>query len=262
MSTKYLGEEFDIHGGGMDLKFPHHECEIAQNHACHGKHAVRYWMHGNMLTLNGKRMSKSTGNTILPGELFSGDNTILSKGFHPTVVRFFMLQAHYGSVLDFSNDALIAAEKGFFRLSEALEKLDKLAPSPTGNDFDVNEWRNNCYAAMNDDFNSPVLIAQLFEAVKAINSISDGKQNISPDSLELLKSTLKAFVYDVLGLQSISGITTNDKLDAAMEVLLSLRNRARNDKNWLLSDQIRDKLAEKGIILKDGKDGTSYSLIN
>ena len=144
MSTKYLGEAFDIHGGGMDLKFLHHECEIAQNHACNGKHAVNYWLHGNMLTLNGKRMSKSTGNTILPGELFSGENDLLVKGFHPSVVRFFMMQAHYRSVLDFSNDALIASEKGFYRLMDALKKLENISAGKTSGDFNVAKWRANC----------------------------------------------------------------------------------------------------------------------
>lgn len=259
MSTKYLGEEFDIHGGGMDLKFPHHECEIAQNHAHNGKHAVKYWLHGNMLTLNGKRMSKSTGNTILPGELFSGDNTILEKAFHPTVVRFFMLQAHYRSVLDFSNDALIAAEKGFFRLMDSIKKISSLKAGSSST-IDVAEWRQRCYDAMNDDFNSPVLIAQLFEAVKYINALADGKAEISINDLSLLQKTMYSFIFDVLGLQEIEAAGSN-KLDAAMQLLIDLRNRARNDKKWALSDKIRDQLAENGIILKDGKDGTTYTLV-
>lgn len=258
MSTKYLGEEFDIHGGGMDLKFPHHECEIAQNHASHGKHAVKYWLHGNMLTLNGKRMSKSTGNTILPGELFSGENDILSKGFHPSVVRFFMMQAHYTSVLDFSNDALVAAEKGFIKLMDALEKLKNLPVSATSG-FAVEAWKKQCYAAMNDDFNTPILIAHLFDAVKNINAIADGKQTISVAHLALLTKTMHDMIFDVLALQEIIAAQDNNKLNAAMQVLIEMRNQARNDKNWALSDQIRDRLAAAEIILKDGKDGTTYS---
>ncbi len=260
MSTKYLGDAFDIHGGGMDLKFPHHECEIAQNHASNGKHAVTYWLHGNMLTLNGKRMSKSTGNTILPGELFSGENELLAKGFNPSVVRFFMMQAHYRSVLDFSNDALIASEKGFVRLMDALKKLPQLAATATGGDFNVAEWRANCFAAMNDDFNSPILIAHLFDAVKAINAAADGSLNFTQTDLEILTQTMHGFVFDVLGLQQTNDAQSTDKLDAAMQVLITLRNRARTDKNWSLSDQIRDELAANGIVLKDGKDGTSYSV--
>lgn len=262
MSTKYLGEEFDIHGGGMDLKFPHHECEIAQNTAANGKRAVNYWLHGNMLTLNGKRMSKSTGNTILPGELFSGDNDILSKAFHPSVVRFFMMQAHYRSVLDFSNDALLAAEKGFFRLMDALNKLEQLPSSSETTGLDIADWQKKCYAAMNDDFNSPILIAQLFEAVKFINSVADGKASISEADLKNLRETMHAFVFDVLGLTQVTESQSSDKLDSAMQVLIDLRMRARNDKNWALSDKIRDDLAATGIVLKDGKDGTTYSVEN
>lgn len=259
MSTKYLGEEFDIHGGGMDLKFPHHECEIAQNHATHGTHAVKYWLHGNMLTLNGKRMSKSTGNTILPAELFSGNNAVLSKAFSPSVVRFFMMQAHYTSVLDFSNDALIAAEKGYNRLMDAMSKLSGLPTSPATSGLDVAQWKNDCYAAMNDDFNSPILIAQLFETVKFINSVADGKATVSAVDLGIMTTTMHAFVFDVLGLTQASEAQGTDKLDAAMKILIDLRLRARNDKNWALSDKIRDELAANGIVLKDGKDGTTYN---
>src|SRR5690606_5894326 len=178
MSTKYLGEQFDIHGGGMDLKFPHHECEIAQNKATNKNSKVNYWIHGNMLTLNGARMSKSTGNTLLPHELFTGNTDKLDKGFAPSVVRFFMMQAHYGSQLDFSNDALLAAEKGYYRLMEALKKIDGLKVSETSS-FDVATWKQNCYKAMNDDFNSPILISHLFEAAKFINSIAEDKATIS-----------------------------------------------------------------------------------
>lgn len=259
MSTKYLGTQFDIHGGGMDLKFPHHECEIAQNHAAHGHHAVNYWMHANMLTLNGRRMSKSTGNTLLPGELFSGNNAVLSKAFLPSVVRFFMLQAHYRSVLDFSNDALLASEKGFFRLMEAIKKLAAIQPGNTG-DWNVRDWQKSCYAAMDEDFNSPILIAQLFEAVRIINSVADEKMTLDVAQLELLKTTMHAFVFDVLGLEDIQEGANLNQLDQVMDVVIKIRNHARADKNWALSDTLRDELAAAGIVLKDGKDGTSYML--
>lgn len=260
MSTKYLGEEFDIHGGGMDLKFPHHECEIAQAQACNHVAPVRYWMHGNMLTMNGKKMSKSTGNNILPEEIFSGNNANISKAFAPSVARFFMMQAHYRSVLDFSNDAMLAAEKGYSRLMEAMNLLPELKASE-GSSVDPERWREDCYVAMSDDFNTPILIAHLFEAVKWINLIKEGKETISASDKELLEETMKVFVYDVLGLENaMSGSDNSEKLDAVVEVLIGLREQARADKNWALSDQIRDDLAAQGIQLKDGKDGTSYSL--
>lgn len=259
MSSKYLGEEFDIHGGGMDLKFPHHECEIAQNKASSGKHAVKYWLHANMLTLNGKRMSKSTGNTILPEEMFSGNNEILEKAFHPIVVRFFMMQAHYRSILDFSNKALKASEKGYQRLSEAIKTLAELKPGVETVGMDVTVWKSKCYDAMNDDFNTPILIGHLFDAVKYINALADGKAEVSESSLIVLKETMNAFFYDVLGLQIVDA-GQSDKLDVVMQMLIDMRMAARNDKNWALSDQIRDELAGKGIILKDGKEGTTYTI--
>lgn len=262
MSSKYLGEEFDIHGGGMDLKFPHHECEIAQGEAATGKNPVHYWMHANMLTLNGKKMAKSTGNNILPTELFSGENKNLEKGFSPTVARFFMLQAHYRSILDFSNEALLASEKGFQRLMDAYHLLEDLKTSGTSS-FQVLEWKQKCYNAMNDDFNSPILIAQLFEAVKNINSIKEGKATITQDDLQILKDTMKAFMFDVLGLVDITeaGSDDNDqKLSGAIELLIKLRAEARANKDFATSDKIRDELQDLGIQLKDGKEGTSFSL--
>lgn len=258
MSTKYLGERFDIHGGGMDLKFPHHECEIAQNTARNGAKSVQYWLHTNMLTLNGKRMSKSTGNTVLPGELITGNNELLVKAFHPIVVRFFMMQAHYRSVLDFSNEALLASEKGYQRLAGAMKTLSGIKPSSETNGMDVTLWKSKCYDAMNDDFNTPILIAHMFDAVKFINAVADGKAEVSESDLLTLKESMNGFFYDVLGLVEVSD-GQDDKLDAAMQTLIQLRMEARNDKNWALSDQIRDTLAEKGIVLKDGKDGTTYS---
>jgi cysteinyl-tRNA synthetase len=259
MSTKYLGEQFDIHGGGMDLKFPHHECEIAQNKASNGQDAVRYWMHGNMLTLNGQRMSKSTGNTLLPGELFSGDTDKLEKGFAPTIARFFMMQAHYGSQLDFSSDALMAAEKGYLRLMDAIRNMDKLEAGGQGA-FDVISWRKDCYAAMNDDFNTPILVSQLFEAVKFINGAQGKPSGLDEENLTLLKNTMNAFVFDVLGLEDIGVEQGNDKLDDVMNMLIEMRAKARADKDWALSDALRDKLAAIGIQLKDGKDGTGYTI--
>lgn len=260
MSTKYLGKQFDIHGGGMDLKFPHHECEIAQNEACTGNKPVNYWMHANMLTLNGKKMAKSTGNNILPEELFSGQNDILSKAFSPAVVRFFILQAHYRSILDFSDDAILASEKGFNRLMEAIHTLDELPLSDTSS-IEVNEWRQKCYDAMNDDFNSPILIAHLFEAVKNINTIKEGKASITKADLETLKNTLHEFAFDVLGLsQQTEQQNNNEKLENVVDLLINMRNEARANKNFSLSDEIRDKLLAIGIQLKDGKEGTTFQL--
>lgn len=260
MSTKYLGEKFDIHGGGMDLKFPHHECEIAQGKACNDIAPVNYWMHANMLTMNSQRMSKSTGNYILPMQLVTGENDFFEKPFHPSIVRFCFLQAHYRSVLDISNDAMIASEKGFIRLMEAVKVLNNITPdNGKQSEFNLQEWKNKCYDALNDDFNSPILIAHLFEAVKYIFALNDGKETISSEDLEDLKSTLNAFIYDVLGLQNIEE-NNNEKLDQTLKVLIELRNQARKSKNFDLSDQIRDKLLAEGIELKDGRDGTTYVL--
>lgn len=260
MSTKYLGDKFDIHGGGMDLKFPHHECEIAQGKACNDIEPVNYWMHANMLTMNSQRMSKSTGNYILPKQLVSGENDFFEKPFHPTIVRFCFLQAHYRSVLDISNDAMIASEKGFVRLMEAIKVLKSITPKDQKESgFNLQDWKTKAYDALNDDFNSPVLIAHLFEAVKFIFALKDEKETISSADLEDLKSTLHAFVFDVLGLQAIEE-NNNEKLDQTLQVLIELRNQARKSKNFDLSDQIRDKLLAEGIELKDGRDGTSYVL--
>lgn len=259
MSNKYLGKQFDIHGGGMDLKFPHHECEIAQSKACFGENPVNYWMHSNMLILNGQKMAKSTGNYILPNEIFTGENTILTKAFHPSVVRFFMLQAHYRSVLDFSSDALAASEKGFFKLMEAVNSLSSIKTGKTST-IDIKTWETSCYNAMNDDFNSPILIAQLFEAVRFINLLKLETETLNQEDLEQFKKVLNAFIFDVLGLENIIKTDTSSQLEGAVEILIKLRNEARISKNWALSDQIRDELLEKGIQLKDGKEGTSFSI--
>ncbi len=260
MSTKYLGERFDIHGGGMDLKFPHHECEVAQGKACNGVAPVNYWMHANMLTMNGQRMSKSTGNYILPMELVSGSNAFFEKPFHPTIVRFNFMQAHYRSVLDISNEAMVASEKGFQRLMEAMKVLFNTDfPAAQVSSFDVKAWKEKCYTALTDDFNSPILIAHLFEAVNFIFKLKDGKETITENDLQELKTLMNDFVFDVLGLQNIEE-NNNEKLDQTLQVLIDLRNQARKSKNFDLSDQIRDRLLAEGIELKDGREGTSYSI--
>ncbi len=256
MSTKYLGEQFDIHGGGMDLKFPHHECEIAQGKAATGLKPVRYWMHANMLTLNGKKMSKSTGNTLLPAELFSGENDLLEKAYDPIVVRFFMMQAHYRSTLDFSSDALNASEKGFFRLMEGL-KLAQEMPVSSVSSVNVNELISQFYGAMNDDFNSPILIAHLFDAVKIVHAVLSKNETITQNDKELLLKELNAFIFDVLGLKELT--SEGDKsLEIVMELVLQMRQNARETKDWTTSDAIRDKLAEAGIVVKDGKEGATW----
>lgn len=260
MSTKYLGETFDIHGGGMDLKFPHHECEIAQAKGATGSQPVKYWLHANMLTMNGQRMSKSTGNYILPMQLLSGENDFFEKPFAPSVVRFCFLQAHYRSVLDISNDAMLASEKGLNRLMDGFKNLDLIQASSQST-FDVNEWLTNCYAAMDDDFNTPIMISHLFEAVRIINAAKDGTEKLTADDIQTLKTSIRAFVFDVMGMKSKAESEVNSsKLDGVMQLLIRIRNKARADKNWALSDQIRDELSEVGIHLKDGKDGTEYNV--
>ncbi|CVK16533.1 cysteinyl-tRNA synthetase [Apibacter mensalis] len=260
MSTKYLGKKFDIHGGGMDLKFPHHECEIAQAKGSYGEKPVNYWVHTNMLTLNGQKMSKSTGNTILPEELFSGDNDFIEKPFHPIIVRFFFLQAHYRSVLDLSNEAIVAAEKGFFRLTSAIEKLPHIADSESSS-YNIQEWIENCYNALNDDFNTPVLISLLFDVAKLINNLDLKNETLTAKDLKKLNTAIHVFFYDILGLELLSDtLIDNSKLDQAMKVLIDLRNKARLEKDWALSDEIRNRLAQAGIILKDGKEGTTFEI--
>jgi len=261
MSTKYLGEQFDIHGGGMDLKFPHHECEIAQAEACNNQSPVNVWMHANMLTLNGQKMAKSTGNNILPNEIFTGENDKLSKPFSPSVTRFFMMQAHYRSILDFSSAAIEASERGFNKLMDAINTLSKLEASKNTTNFNVSTWKQSCYDAMNDDFNTPILIAELFSAVKFINQVKDGKATISQEDFDILTSTLNVFVFDVLGLQNVSDndASGSNKLSDTVELLINMRAEARANKDFALSDKIRDELADIGIQLKDGKDGTTFT---
>ena len=260
MSTKYLGEKFDIHGGGMDLKFPHHECEIAQGKACNGTTPVNYWMHTNMLTMNGLRMSKSTGNFILPLELIEGGNSFFEKAFHPNVVRFCFLQAHYRSVLDISNEAMVASEKGFNRLMEGLSIIDEIQTSETST-IEIDTWKKSCYDAMDDDFNTPILIAQLFEGIRFVNVLNDKRETITSADLQTLKSTLETFVFDVLGIKNEKIANNNiEKLEGVVNLMIQMRNEARANKDFAMSDQIRDQLLAIGIQLKDGKDGTSFSL--
>lgn len=262
MGTKYLGEQFDIHGGGMDLKFPHHECEIAQNKATHGaKNPVSYWMHANMLTLNGQKMSKSTGNTLLPAELFSGDNEKLSQAFSPMVVRFFILQAHYRSTLDLSNDALLAAEKGFQKLMTAIDTLATLQTSLSESSV-VALLESKCYEAMNDDFNTTILIAHLFEGVKLINNINDGKESIGEEDLKKLQNIYQLFVFDIMGLQMEEKLEEGDDevLDGVMQTVLSLRQQAKQNKDWGTADLIRDELAKVNIKVTDTKEGAQWQV--
>ena len=257
MSAKYLGEVFDIHGGGMDLKFPHHECEIAQGCAATGKKPVQYWMHANMLTLNGKKMSKSAGNSLLPADLFSGENTLLNKGFHPMIVRFFMMQAHYRNTLDFTSEALNAAEKGFEKLMLAIENLLALVPSSNSN-INTKVLVDGLYAAMDDDFNTPALVACLFDAVKQINAIIEGRATINKEDLSILQKEISVFVFEVLGLRRPTEKSDDQRLSNVMALVLELRGSARENKDWITSDKIRDGLSNAGIIVSDGKDGASW----
>lgn len=256
MSAKYLGAEFDIHGGGMDLAATHHTNEIAQSEACSHHQPARFWMHTNMLTVNGTRMSKSAGNGFLPLQLFTGDHPLLNKGYSPMTVKFFMMQAHYRSTLDFSNDALEASEKGFRRLMAAVNLLDKLSVSEQS-EFDIDALKVNCVNAMNDDFNSPVLIAELFEAVRIINTVYDGKGKISASELEKLKALISDFVFDILGLKDEE--SDNLELNSVLDMVIELRKEAKENKDYATSDKIRIGLQELGIQLKDGKEGTTWS---
>jgi cysteinyl-tRNA synthetase len=265
MSNKYLGEKFDIHGGGMDLIATHHTNEIAQANACCQTAPAKYWIHTNMLTLNGARMSKSTGNTLDPRELFTGrkvngePHPALSKGYSPMTVRFFMMQTHYHSTLDFTDQALQASEKGFNRLMAAYKLLDKLKAGDKS-DFDLKKWEDESYAAMNDDFNSPMLIAKLFEAVSWINEIHQGRMSISEEGLQRLRTKMKAFVEDVLGLEPESETGGDEKMDELMQVILEIRKSARENKDWKTSDVIRDRLLAIGIQVKDTKEGAEWSI--
>ncbi len=262
MSKKYLGEQFDIHGGGMDLMFPHHECEIAQSTASCGHGAARYWVHNNMITINGQKMGKSLGNFITLEELFTGSHKILVQPYTPMTIRFFVLQAHYRSTLDFSNEALQAAEKGLDRLMKGVEALSKIKPSDSSS-FSVADIEARCAAAMCDDLNSPMVISALFDAVRLINSVVDGTQSITAEDLEALKATFNLYVFEVLGLKDTkaAGSTQGkDYITPLVEMLLEMRSEAKSSKNWALSDKIRDGLTEAGIRVKDRKDGCDWEI--
>lgn len=260
MSNKYLGEEFDIHGGGMDLIPTHHTNEIAQSMACNHKAPVHYWMHTNMLTVNGQKMSKSLGNSFLPEELFSGNHKLLDKGYSPMTVRFFMLQAHYRSTLDFSNDALLAAEKGLTRLMNAMKLIDGLNVNNQST-VDCRLLTENIYAAMNDDFNTPIALSFIFEAVRIINSVNDGKEKITADDKNLLYKLLHNFVFDVFGLKEENASNTN-KIEGLMHMIFHIRSNAKANKDFKTSDEIRDELKRLGFEIKDGKEGTTYTINN
>ena len=258
MSRKYLGDLFDIHGGGMDLAATHHTNEIAQSQACNNTTPAKYWMHTNMLTVNGTRMSKSAGNGFLPKELFTGNHPLLTQGYSPMTVRFFMLQAHYRSTLDFSNEALLASSKGFKRLMTAYGLLEKLKPAPQSQ-FNIQQLKDRCYAAMDDDFNSPILIAELFEAVRIINSVYDGKATITESDLNELKKLFTEFVFDILGLKEEA--SQNQDLNSLLDFIIKLRSEAKNSKDYSTSDKIRIGLQQLGIQLKDNKDETIWSKV-
>ncbi len=261
MSTKYLGETFDIHGGGMDLKFPHHECEIAQNVGANGKSGPKIWMHGNMLTVQGRKMAKSEGNGFTPEELITGNHKLLEQGYSPMTVRFFMLQCHYSSTLDFSNDALRAAEKGLKRLMDGIETLDQLEASETSS-IDVKALKEACANAMNDDFNTPILIANLFDGIKTINLVKSGSEKATQADLKALKELFQSFIFDVLGLQKEdSGSQADNHLTGSLiELAIQLRKAAKLNKDFTTADQIRESLTALGITLKDNPGGTDFEI--
>jgi len=261
MSTKYLGDRFDIHGGGMDLKFPHHESEVAQNTACCGHGPVKYWMHANMLTVNGQKMSKSLGNSFLPHELFEGKHELLAQGYSPMVVRFFMLQAHYRSTLDFSNEALQAAEKGFKRIMSALATIDKLKPSANNDaSIDVAAIRKGCHDAMSDDMNTPMVVAQLFDAVRLVNSCMEGIIPLSEEQIDGFRDLFHDFCFLILGLKTEESASHSDQLtDDLMQFILRLRSDARDGKDFTTSDKIRDALTAMNVQIKDTKEGATWS---
>lgn len=261
MSKKYLGEKFDIHGGGMDLIATHHTNEIAQSMACHHEPPVNYWMHTNMLTVNGARMSKSAGNGFLPEELFSGNHLLLDRAYPPMVVRFFMLQTHYRSTLDFSNDALAAAAKGFDRLMSALGLLNNILPSSSSS-FNVLDYQNRFHEAMDDDFNTPILLASIFDAVRVINLMNEGKETLTEADLHFFKTLLFTFVNDVLGLRNEADSQSSNAMNSVMELILEIRTEAKMKKDFATSDLIRDRLLKAGIQVMDTKDGATWKPLN
>ena len=264
MGRKYLGQQFDIHGGGMDLVFPHHECEIAQAVASQGKPMVKYWMHNNMITINGQKMGKSLGNFITLSQFFTGDHEKLDQAYSPMTIRFFILQAHYRSTVDFSNEALQASQKGLERLMEAFAQIERVEPTEGGalTEAYAEELTQKCYEALDDDFNSPIVISHLFDACRTINQFVDRKQTITPSGLEALRQTLNVFVHDILGLRTEAqgGSQREEAFSAAVDMLLELRAKAKAAKDWATSDAIRDRLAELGFEVKDTKEGATWRL--
>ena len=257
MSSKYLGETFDIHGGGMDLLFPHHESEIAQSKGSCGKAPVKYWMHNNMITINGQKMGKSLGNFITLKQFFTGDHKLLEKAYSPMAIRFFILQAHYRSTLDFSNEGLIAAEKAFQRIINAMDTLEKLNPSASSTSS-VADLEQKCFDAMNDDLNTAIVLSHLFEAVRIINSTNAGTETLTVEDIDKLKSLMKLFVFDILGLKREEKKSDED-LDGLMNLLLAIRTTAKANKDFSTSDKIRDELTKLNFTIKDGKDGSTWS---
>ena len=264
MGRKYLGQQFDIHGGGMDLVFPHHECEIAQAVASQGKPMVKYWMHNNMITINGQKMGKSLGNFITLSQFFTGAHEKLDQAYSPMTIRFFILQAHYRSTVDFSNEALQASQKGLERLMEAFAQIERVEPTEGGalTEAYAEELKQKCYEALDDDFNSPIVISHLFDACRTINQLVDRKQTITPSGLEALRQTLNVFVHDILGLRTEAqgGSQREEAFGAAVDMLLELRAKAKAAKDWATSDAIRDRLAELGFEVKDTKEGATWRL--
>ena len=263
MGTKYLGDTFDVHGGGMDLMFPHHECEIAQSVAHSGHDAVRYWMHNNMITINGQKMGKSLGNFITLDEFFTGSHKLLEQAYSPMTIRFFILMAHYRGTVDFSNDALKAAEKAYDRMMDGWKRLNEIkGADATTVDLKVADLKAKCYDAMNDDLNTPTVIANLFDACRAINLVNDGKATISQTDLDDLKEVFKVFLFDILGIRDVasSGDVNLKPYEEAVDLLLQIRKNAKDNKDWATSDLIRNRLAEIGFDVKDTKDGFEWKV--
>lgn len=263
MGQKYLGETFDIHGGGMDLMFPHHECEIAQSVAHNGHETVRYWMHNNMITINGQKMGKSLGNFITLEEFFNGSHPLLEQAYSPMTIRFFILQAHYRGTVDFSNDALKAAEKAYDRIVDGYRRLQELKPADSSS-VDVKGFRKKCYDAINDDLNTPIVIAELFDACKIINQVNDGKATLTKDDIDELKDLFQAFLIDILGVRTeiVAGDDAQalEPFEKAVDLLLEIRKESKVKKDWATSDLIRDRLTAIGFDVKDTKDGFEWSL--
>ena len=263
MGQKYLGEEFDIHGGGMDLKFPHHECEIAQSVAHNGHETVHYWMHNNMITINGQKMGKSLGNFITLEEFFTGSHKLLDQAYSPMTIRFFILQAHYRGTVDFSNDALKAAEKAYDRIVDGYRRLQELKAADAST-IDVKGFRSKCYAAINDDLNTPIVIAELFDACKAINQVNDGKATLTQADIDELKDLFQTFLVDILGVRTeivaSDDAAALEPFEKAVDLLLEIRKESKAKKDWATSDLIRDRLAAIGFDVKDTKDGFEWSI--